>query len=424
MPPVSVIRRPLTAVTPRHALDVPPCPCTGPGEPHRRPHGLQRRLLPPAGDRPGVRGRGEPADDRVVRARRTSSPARSTSPPTGPTTRERSSRRGVRFVAGVVRALAERGARVRGVRPRRPSTVPAGSGLSSSSALSVALTLALADAGGLDVDPTDAARRRCRRDPRHRRPRRAHGPARRAVRRRRPRAAPRLPDPRRHPGPAPPRLAVLVVHSGIPRTLVGSAYAERRAACEAAAARLGFAALRDATLEQVADDPAPATSSPRTTGARPPRRSGPATSTRSARCCSRATRASATTTRSRLPSSTCSSSLVESGAIGARLTGAGFGGCVVALTSGTMPTTCCRGARATAAHRDRAARVRRPRGRRRATSGRAAPPSSPRTRRGDVALVAQPGERLDLLGPTPPAWHRDGHFRGSRPGMSRVSICL
>ena len=48
---------------------------------------------------------------------------------------------------------------------------------------------------------------------------------------------------------------MLVVHSGVPRALEGSAYAERRAACEAVAARLGLPALRDATLEQVADEP-------------------------------------------------------------------------------------------------------------------------------------------------------------------------
>src|SRR4051794_41574140 len=53
----------------------------------------------------------------------------------------------------------------------------------------------------------------------------------------------------------PEGLAIVVVHSGLPRALEDSAYAERRAACEAVAKRLGVAALRDATLEQVVDQP-------------------------------------------------------------------------------------------------------------------------------------------------------------------------
>src|SRR4051794_10561984 len=57
------------------------------------------------------------------------------------------------------------------------------------------------------------------------------------------------------PIPLPDGLAIVVVHSGLPRALEQSAYAERRAACEAVAARLGLAALRDATLEQVAEEP-------------------------------------------------------------------------------------------------------------------------------------------------------------------------
>jgi galactokinase len=53
----------------------------------------------------------------------------------------------------------------------------------------------------------------------------------------------------------PDEVEVLVLHSGVARRLVGSDYAQRRAACEAVAARIGVPALRDATLQQVADDP-------------------------------------------------------------------------------------------------------------------------------------------------------------------------
>ena len=54
---------------------------------------------------------------------------------------------------------------------------------------------------------------------------------------------------------SPPRSRIVVVHSGLPRALESSAYAERRAACEAAAMRLGLRSFRDATAAQVADDP-------------------------------------------------------------------------------------------------------------------------------------------------------------------------
>ena len=53
------------------------------------------------------------------------------------------------FVAGVVQALLARGATLPGLELAISSTVPAGSGLSSSSALSVALTMALGDTTGL-----------------------------------------------------------------------------------------------------------------------------------------------------------------------------------------------------------------------------------------------------------------------------------
>ena len=57
------------------------------------------------------------------------------------------------------------------------------------------------------------------------------------------------------PIPVPADVDIVVVHSGQERTLAGSAYAERRAQCEAAQERVG--PLRDATLDDVdrLDDP-------------------------------------------------------------------------------------------------------------------------------------------------------------------------
>jgi galactokinase len=51
--------------------------------------------------------------------------------------------------------------------------------------------------------------------------------------------------------PLPPSLAVLILHSNVKRGLVGSAYNERRAQCEAAARFYGVPALRDLTEAQL-----------------------------------------------------------------------------------------------------------------------------------------------------------------------------
>jgi galactokinase len=236
-----------------------------------------------------------------------------------------------RFVAGVIRALTDRGTTVVPADLEVDSTVPAGSGLASSSALTVALTLAL---GGSALDRVDAARVASTAEtlatgvPGGLMDQLASlfGKAGHAL----------LIDCRDltvTPVVVPPSVAVLVVHCGLPRTLVGSEYASRRAECEAAAERLGLAALRDATPAQVRDLP------------------------RARHVVSENARVLATADA--LPHGDLSvlgpllleshaslrddfgvstpeldtlvDVLVGSGAAGARLTGAGFGGCVVAL---------------------------------------------------------------------------------------------
>jgi galactokinase len=126
---------------------------------------------------------------------------------------------------------------------------------------------------------------------------------------------------------------VLVVHSGLPRTLAGSAYAERRDSTETAAARLGITTLRDATLEQVADDPFArhvVTENARVLAFAAALRAhdldalGPLLLESHASL--RDDFAVSTPELDRLVEL-----LVAHGARGARLTGAGFGGCVVAL---------------------------------------------------------------------------------------------
>lgn len=249
-----------------------------------------------------------------------------------------------RFVAGVVTALADLGREPVGFDGSVTSTVPVGSGLSSSSALSVALTLAIAEAGDFDWDdlrevartalqaevlatgvPGGLMDQLCS----------LFAVADHAV----------LIDCRSlsiTPVALPRSHAVLVVHSGVPRTLAGSAYAERRAACEAAAARLGVPALRDATIEQVQDDPIA-----RHVVSENQRVLDFVAALRDAdtNALGPLLLASHASLRDDYAVSTPELDLlvellVDHGAIGARLTGAGFGGCVVALVQRNHADDC------------------------------------------------------------------------------------
>jgi galactokinase len=236
-------------------------------------------------------------------------------------------------VAGVVRELAAAGRPPAGLDAVLASDVPLGSGLSSSAALEVACAVALADAAdwqpGLTVlaeacrvaEETatgvpcgimdqlvslagregEAVLIDCR------------SLALRGV-------------------PLPGRLAVLVVHSGIARSLETSGYAERRSACERLADKLGVASLRDATPEQVADEPLGrhvVSENARVLEAELALGDGDVEALggifrASHLSLARDFRVSTTEL------DTLVDALVDAGALGARLTGAGFGGCVVA----------------------------------------------------------------------------------------------
>src|SRR3954465_4979947 len=162
-----------------------------------------------------------------------------------------------RAIAWTLALLSERStAPDRGFDAVISSTVPMGAGLSSSAAFEVAFALVTAARNGLALDPVEVARiaqaveQHATGVPCGLMDQLASvgGRAGHAL----------LIDCRTlttTPVPIPPAVGVLVVHSGLERQLAGSEYAARRAACEAAAARLGIATLRDATLEQVADDP-------------------------------------------------------------------------------------------------------------------------------------------------------------------------
>ncbi len=244
-----------------------------------------------------------------------------------------------RFVGGAVDALADRGRAPTGMDAAVSSTVPVGSGLSSSSALSVALTLALAAVAGLELDPREAARAALDAEVR------ATGvpgglmDQLTALLGRRDHAL--LIDCRTltlEPIPLPDAYAVLVVHSGLPRRLAGSAYADRRRACEEIARGLGIRALRDATLDQVRDEPIArhvVTENARVLEFAEALRAGDTSRLGPLLLASHAS------LRDDYEVSTpeldlAVELLVEHGAIGARLTGAGFGGCVVALVERSL----------------------------------------------------------------------------------------
>jgi galactokinase len=276
----------------------------------------------------------ESTDDGTIRLRSRAIKGRLEIPADGSAAPRRVKPSWGRYVAGVARVLGEAGRAPVGVEGVVESSVPAGSGLSSSAALEVAAALALCDAAGFELPLLDLALA-CQRA--------EHvatgvpsgimdqlislgGRAGHAV----------LIDCRSlslEPIPLPEDVAIVVVHSGMARTLAGSQYAERRAACERVAARLGVKALRDAEPAQVADEPRArhvVSENARVLAAARALADG------DAETLGRLLRESHASLRDDYEVSTPElDALVEAleaaGALGARLTGAGFGGCVVAL---------------------------------------------------------------------------------------------
>lgn len=246
-----------------------------------------------------------------------------------------------RYVAGVA---AELGAR-EGLVGTVSSTVPPGSGLSSSAALEVAVSLALGD----DGTPIEVAGRAQRAE------QLATG-------------VPcgimdQLASTAGRAGhallidcstlaiehvPVPSDAAIWVVHSGQQRQLAGSEYARRRAECEAAAAILG--PLPDAALDDIdalADPVQRARARHVRTECHRVREFASSLSVGDLDAAGAAMVASHTSLRDDFEVSTAVlDELVEHlcslpGVHGARLTGAGFGGCVVALVEPALDLATC-----------------------------------------------------------------------------------
>ena len=241
-----------------------------------------------------------------------------------------------RTVAAILSLLARRGRNAVGFDAEIATTLPIGSGLSSSAALGVALALVAAEVSDFTLEPSavaltgQEAEQLASGVPCGVMDQLASvgGRAGHAL----------LLDCRTlsiAPIPLPPELEILVIHSGLERRLETSAYAQRRAACEAAAERIGVKALRDASIDQVADDPI--ARHVVTENARVAAFAG-ALGRADLPTCGALMLASHRSLCDDFAVSTAELDRlvelsVEAGAHGARLTGAGFGGCIVALVA-------------------------------------------------------------------------------------------
>ncbi|MES2900798.1 MAG: galactokinase [Pseudomonadota bacterium] len=163
------------------------------------------------------------------------------------------------YIEGCVRMVESEGISVPPLRVHISTTLPVGAGLSSSAALEVAMLRALRTLLGLPFDDVMLARMAQHAEI-------AYAKVNCGIM---DQMAASLADTghmlfidarslahRLHQLPADSEL--IVVDSGVPRTLAGSKYNERRAECQAAAARLGVPSLRDvADPEQVESLPEP-----------------------------------------------------------------------------------------------------------------------------------------------------------------------
>ena len=154
------------------------------------------------------------------------------------------------YVRGVAAALTDEGVAVPGARLAIAGNVPLGSGLSSSASLEVAVGVALAALAGATVDPTRMAQIAQRAENAYVGAQcgimdqliATRGAAGHAL----------LIDCRSldcRPVALPDGVSVLIAHSGVRHAHAGGEYNDRRAQCARAAAHYGVAALRDLDVE-------------------------------------------------------------------------------------------------------------------------------------------------------------------------------
>lgn len=156
------------------------------------------------------------------------------------------------YVRGMIAMLVEDEIAPQGMQLAIAGDVPQGAGLSSSASLEVAVGLAVATLAGVEIDRTRLAQLAQRAENEFAGC--ACGIMDQLVSARGEADAALLIDCRSlecRPVPLPEGVAVLIVHSGVERGLVDSAYNERRRQCEAAAQHFGVPALRDAEQAHV-----------------------------------------------------------------------------------------------------------------------------------------------------------------------------
>ena len=255
------------------------------------------------------------------------------------------------YPAGVAWALGEAGLAVGGLDVVIDSDLPAGAGLSSSAALELAFALAWGRAGGWQVERMQLARICQRAENRYvgvncglmDQFACAHGVARHAL----------LFDTRSlqwQPLPMPPDTVVILADSGTRRELSDTAYSQRRAACEQALQALrgdlpDIQALRDVSLAQLETftDRMPAEMYQRAqhvvTEMERVRQAAMCLVQDDAAGFGRLMNASHASLRDAFEVSTpeldwlAAQAQVQPGCYGARLTGAGFGGCTLNLVA-------------------------------------------------------------------------------------------
>ncbi len=157
------------------------------------------------------------------------------------------------YVRGMISALQNAGYALSGAHIAIAGNLPKGAGLSSSASLEVAVGKAMSALADIDIDNTRLAQIAQRAECDFVGTQcgimdqliSAQGKAGHAL----------LIDCRSlglNDAPVPADVAIMIVHSGVTRGLVYGHYNARRRQCEAAARRMGVAALRDATLDMLA----------------------------------------------------------------------------------------------------------------------------------------------------------------------------
>lgn len=156
------------------------------------------------------------------------------------------------YVRGVAQAMLAEGIELTGANLALAGDVPLGSGLSSSAALEVAVGTALAGIAGQAIDPTRMAKLAQRAENEF--VGCACGIMDQLISTRGEAGKALLIDCRSlecTPVPLPDGVSIIVAHSGVRHAHAGGEYNDRRVQCEAAARHYGVVALRDLTIAQL-----------------------------------------------------------------------------------------------------------------------------------------------------------------------------